>query len=51
VCAGQNVLVEINGNSALIVVDPQGILGQQLRPHPIHVLYITLIVVVVLSIT
>jgi hypothetical protein len=51
VCAGHNVLVEINGNSALIVVDPQGILGQQLRLHPIHFLNITIIVVVDLSIT
>ncbi len=34
--AGQGVLVEV-GNIALIVGNPWGILGQQLRPQPIHV--------------
>jgi hypothetical protein len=34
--AGRKVLAEIEDNSALIVGDPQGILGQQLRPRPVH---------------
>jgi hypothetical protein len=38
VCADHKVLVEVYNNSALIVGDPQGILGQQLRPHPIYLL-------------
>jgi hypothetical protein len=32
---GYDVLVEVDNNSALIVGDPRGILGQHLRPHPI----------------
>jgi hypothetical protein len=31
------VLMEVDDN---IVADPQGILDQQLRPHPIHLLNI-----------
>jgi len=34
VCAGHEVLVEVD--DALIVGDPLGILGQQFRPHLIH---------------
>ncbi len=35
-CACHKVLVEVDDNSLLIVGDPQGILGKQLRPSPIH---------------
>jgi hypothetical protein len=35
VCAGREVLMEVDNNSALIVGNPKGILGQQLRPYPI----------------
>jgi hypothetical protein len=37
-CAGHKTLMEVDDNILLIVVDPQGILDEQLRPHPIHVL-------------
>ncbi len=37
--AGSKVLVNVDDNSALIFVDPQGILGLQLRPQPMHLLY------------
>jgi hypothetical protein len=33
--ACNKVLIEVDDNSALIVCDPHGILGQQLKPHPI----------------
>jgi hypothetical protein len=35
VCAGQEVLVEIDDNILLIVVDPHRILGQHPALHPI----------------
>jgi hypothetical protein len=44
VLVGHKVLVEINNNSALIVGDPEGILGEQLRPHLIHCLNIFILV-------
>ena len=31
-----NVLMEVDDDSAMIVGDPQWILGQMLRPHLIH---------------
>jgi hypothetical protein len=34
--AGHKVLMEVGDNSVLIVGDPQGILGQQQSPQPIH---------------
>jgi hypothetical protein len=37
--AGSKVFVNVDDNSALIVGDPQGILGLQLRPQPMHLLY------------
>ncbi len=37
--AGSKVLIIIDDNSALIVGDPQGILGLQLRLQPMHLLY------------
>ncbi len=36
--ADRKVLMEVDGKSLLIVDDPQGILDQQLRPCPIHLL-------------
>ncbi len=38
--AGRKVLMEVDKNSVRIVGNPQGILGQQLRPHPVHLLNI-----------
>ncbi len=38
--AGRKVLMEVDDKSALIVGNLQGILGQQLRPHPVHLLNI-----------
>ncbi len=35
--AGHEVLVEVDDNKVLIVGDPQGIFGQQYRPHPMLV--------------
>jgi hypothetical protein len=34
--------MEVDGNILLVVGDPQGILDHQLRPHPIHLLNITI---------
>jgi hypothetical protein len=34
--AGHKVLVDVDGNILLTVGDPEVILDQQLRPHPIH---------------
>jgi hypothetical protein len=31
--------MELDNNSAMIVGDPRGILGQQLRPYPVHVFF------------
>jgi hypothetical protein len=36
--AGHEVLMKVDDHSVLIVGDPQVILGQQLRPHSIHLL-------------
>jgi len=36
--AGYKVLMEVDNNSALIAGHPERILGQQLRPQPIHLL-------------
>jgi hypothetical protein len=36
--ADHETLMEVDDNILLIVVDPQGILDEQLRTHPIHVL-------------
>ncbi len=40
VCADHEVLVEVDDYSSLIVSDPQGIIGQQLRSWPMHLLNI-----------
>ncbi len=34
--AGREVLMGLDNNSSLILGDLQGILRQELRPHPIH---------------
>jgi hypothetical protein len=44
-CAGQEFLMEVDGNSALIVGDPEGILDLQLRPHPVCLLKINIIII------
>jgi hypothetical protein len=36
VYAGHEVLMEVDDNISLSVVNPKGILDQQLRPHSIH---------------
>jgi hypothetical protein len=41
--AGHEVLMEIDNSILLIVGDAQGILDQQLRPHPIYSLNIVII--------
>ncbi len=41
--SGHEVLIEIDNYISLIVGDPLGILDQQLRPHPIHLLNIIII--------
>jgi hypothetical protein len=38
--ADHEVVMEVDDNSAMIVADPQGILGQQLRPNPLPLLNI-----------
>jgi hypothetical protein len=45
VCADHKVLVKVYNNSALIVGDPHGILGQQLRLHPMYLLNIIITLV------
>jgi hypothetical protein len=41
--AGRTVSVEVDDNILQIVGDPQGILDKQLRPHPIHLLNIIIV--------
>jgi hypothetical protein len=43
--AGRKVLMEVDGNGTLTVGDPPGILGGQLRPHPIHTLNIIITII------
>jgi hypothetical protein len=38
--AGREVLSEADSNSVLIIGDPQGIYSQQLRPRPVYLLNI-----------
>jgi hypothetical protein len=45
-CAGYKVLRDVDDISALIVGNPQGILGNQLRPHPMHSLNIIIIMLI-----
>jgi hypothetical protein len=45
ICVGHEVLMEVDYNNLHIVVaDPQGTLGQQLRLRPIHSLNIVIII-------
>ncbi len=44
--AGHKVLVDVDGNILLIVGDLEGILDQQPRPHPIHLLNIIICVLI-----
>ena len=37
--------MEVDGNGTLTVGDPPGILGGQLRPHPIHTLNIIITII------
>jgi len=39
-----DVLMEVDNNSSLIVGDPQGVLGQQLRPRSIYLFNIIIII-------
>ncbi len=50
VYAGHKLFMEVDDISVLIVGDAQGILGRQLRPHPIHLLNITIIILRTLKI-
>jgi hypothetical protein len=43
--AGHEVLADVDVNITQIVGDPRGILGRQLRPHPIHLLNIIIILI------
>jgi hypothetical protein len=45
VCAGHKVLMEVENDVFHIVDNPHGILAQQLRPHPIHLLDIYVIII------
>ena len=49
--AGHQVLIEVDYNILLIFGNPQGILGMQLRPHPIHLNFIIIITLINYSIT
>ncbi len=44
-CTGHKVLMEVDDNICLILGDLQGILDQQLRPRPIHLLNIIIILI------
>ncbi len=45
--AGHEVLVEVDDNNAMIVVNPWGILGRQLRPRQINLLNIIIIIIII----
>jgi hypothetical protein len=42
VSSGHEVLFKVDDNSALIVSDPRGIVGQQLRPHLLNTIIISI---------
>ncbi len=46
VCGGNTVLKKVDDNSALYFGESQGILGQQLWPHPIHLTNIITIILI-----
>jgi len=43
-CVGHEVFEKVDDNNSLIVGDPRGILGQQFRPCPAHLLNIIIII-------
>ncbi len=43
VCGDHKVLMEVDNNILLVVVHPHGIICQQLRPRPIHLLNIIIV--------
>jgi hypothetical protein len=43
VCTCNKVLIKVDDNRALIVCDPHGILGQQLKPYSIQLLLLLLL--------
>ncbi len=45
VCVGRNILVEVVGKSVLIVGNPQRILDWQVRPYPICLLNIMIMLI------
>jgi hypothetical protein len=45
VLAGRKVSMDVDDNFLLIVDDPQEILDQQLRRHPIHLLDIVIVLI------
>jgi hypothetical protein len=45
--ANRKVLMEIDDTNAPILIDLQGILGEQLRPRPIHALNIFILVILI----
>jgi hypothetical protein len=47
--ASHKVLVEVDDNEQLIIGDQQGILVQQLKTHPIHIINIIVITVILVS--
>ncbi len=48
--AGYKVLSNVDIKSALILDDLQDILGQQLKPHPIHSLNIIVLILIIYNI-
>ncbi len=47
VCAGHKVMIKAENYSVLIVGDPQVILDEQLRLHPIHILNIIMTIILI----
>ncbi len=44
----RKVLMEVDNHSLLIFGDPQGILGQQLRPRLLNIVIIIIIIIVII---
>jgi hypothetical protein len=45
--AGHYVQVDVGNNCSLIVGKTQGMLGQQLKPHPAHLLKIIVFILII----
>ncbi len=45
--AGHYVQVDVSDNSSLIVGKPQGMLGQQLKSHPAHLLNTIIFILII----